>query len=560
MVGARLMKKLIALAAVGLVAVVLWIWGRPAYLANKEKKFAAQAREALATNDFRRALLSARQVLALNSNNVIACRVMADIADSARSPHALVWRKRVAELDPALENQIALASCALRYEKPPFALASQVVQRLSAKASNTVAFHLISAQLALKQNRLTAAEEHFKEAGRLEPTNHLHRLNLAVVRLQSPDASSVAEAKAELESLQTNPQIAEHALRSLAVHHLRRKEFAVAQEFSTRLLNHPRASFLDKLEHLTILHSAKEPGFDAFLIVLERQASTNALLASELGSRLVALGEPERALDWLKNLPADIRDQQPVPMAIANAYAAHKDWRGQENFLNDQKWKEQEFLRLALLAHAVRQQKDESVAGVHWEKAVQLASERPELLASLAQTAGSWGWRSEAEDLLWRVAKLYPDERWALDALHGTYTHERQARGLLEVYATVMERDDATNVLVQNNYASLSLLLGTNTARAHELAERVYRAAPENPAFASTYAWSLHIQGKTEEALKIMDQFGPHLSHPNLAAYYGAMLAAAGQKEKAREYLAKATDAAMFPEEKTMVAEALKKL
>jgi len=66
-------------------------------------------------------------------------------------------------------------------------------------------------------------------------------------------------------------------------------------------------------------------------------------------------------------------------------------------------------MRLALLARAVREQKDENVARVHWEKAVQAGSERPELLSMLAQTASGWGWKTETEDLLWRVVKRFPN-------------------------------------------------------------------------------------------------------------------------------------------------------
>jgi hypothetical protein len=39
-----------------------------------------------------------------------------------------------------------------------------------------------------------------------------------------------------------------------------------------------------------------------------------------------------------------------------------------------------------------------------------------------------------------------------------------------------------------------------------------------------------------------------------LAAYYGVVLAAAGQREKAREYLRRASEAKLLPEEKALIA------
>jgi hypothetical protein len=54
-----------------------------------------------------------------------------------------------------------------------------------------------------------------------------------------------------------------------------------------------------------------------------------------------------------------------------------------------------------------------------------------------------------------------------------------------------------------------------------------------------------------------MDQLTPdQLRDPPVAVYYGVILAAAGQKEKAREYLQRAGEATLLPEEKTLVEKA----
>jgi hypothetical protein len=50
------------------------------------------------------------------------------------------------------------------------------------------------------------------------------------------------------------------------------------------------------------------------------------------------------------------------------------------------------------------------------------------------------------------------------------------------------------------------------------------------------------------------------LEQPALAAYYGAMLAGAGQKDKAREFLGKLGKLHLLPEEQRFVDEARKKL
>lgn len=556
------MRKIIIVAFVlALLAAGGWL-ALPAYRAYKERRFAGQAQNAWAQKEHRKALLSARQALVLNSNNLAAMRVMADLADLSRSPQTIGWRRRIAELEPSLENHAALTLCALRYEQPPFALAARLFADLAALdgASNAVAFHLVGAQLALRQNRVRDAENHFEQAIRLEPTNDLHRMNLAVVRLESKEAPVSARAHSELERLQSAPLWSALALRSLVVHHANRKQFAEGERFSAILLRATNATFGDKLEHLTILHGAKSPAFDSFLKTTEGEAATNALHASDLVTRMTVLGMAAEAIAWTKTLPAAARNELPLPVAVADSYVATRQWREMEQALMGQQWRDREFLRKALLAYAVRMQDVETVAMTHWAEAVTLASERPELTLMLAQLSSNWRWTNETEALLWRAARQFPQERWPLESLQNNYTRLRRTSGLFDVCSVMLERQP-TNVVAQNNWANLAFLLQTNVARAHQLARQVYERDTNNFAFVSTYAWSLHLQGKTGEALGIIETLeSSKLEHPSVASYYGALLAASGQSDKARRYLARAETAAILPEELNLVTTARRQL
>jgi tetratricopeptide (TPR) repeat protein len=560
MLCASLVKKLIAILILLALGTAAWFWGLPAYRAKKERKFAAQAEKFLAAKDLRAALLSAQQTLVLNPSNLVACEVMADVADAGRSPHAITWRKRIAEISSTVSNQVILASCALRYEQPPFAMAQQALDQLKGSAQSFAPYHVVSAQLAIKQGRIADAEKHFEAAIRLEPADQLHQLNLATVRLQSRDAAVASAAHQQLVALQTNSAVGTHAARSLAAHHAGRGEFAEALKYSGGLVQRAEATFDDRLEHLTVLKLAKNPEFNGYANELRKTAGTNAVLVFALTGRLLASGETNSTLAWLKSLPASVRNEQPAPLAMANTYAALSDWRGLEEFLRGQNWKEQEFVRLGLLAYAVRNQNDEAVSRVHWEKAMRAASERSETLALLTQMAIGWRWNAEAEEVLWRAAKTYPKERWPVEILVATYTRDGNSRGLYSVFTMLCERD-AEDRVAQNNFAALSLLLGTNVSRAHEVAAKVYSANTNEPGFVSTYAWSLHLQGKTGDALQLMEGIpATQLSHPAFASYYGALLAASGQNAKAKEYLAKAEQAPILPEERALVEEAKRKL
>ncbi len=552
-------KSIITVLVLTALAAAFW-FGRPAYRGYKEKRFAKQAREALAHNEPRKALLNAQQALVINSNNLAACQVMASLADLSRSPYGLVWRRRVADIAPSLENRLALATAALRYEPPPFTMAAQTLKEAATEGQSSVPFHMVSAQMALKQNRASDAEKHFEQARALEPTNDLHRLNLAILRLESKDPATSASAHTELEQLQASERWAATALRALVVHHLARRQFPDATRYSTLLLNGTNAMFSGKLEHLSILHSAKSAELGAFLGTLQGQAKTNSLQAADLVSRMTALGLGIEAIAWSQTLPGEIRNGMPLPVMVADSYSVTKQWRQMEQFLTEQNWREQDYLRQALLALALRNQNALDVAEIHWKDAVQKGAERPELILMLTRLASGWGWTNETETLLWRAARQFPKERWPIESLQNNYTRMRSTRGLFEVNTLLLQREP-TNAVVQNNWAALAFLLQTNLAKAHQLARQVYERDTNNSGFVSTYAWSLQLQGQTAGALKVIETLNPsELAKPSIASYYGAVLAAAGQSDKARQYLAKAETARILPEELNLVAQARKQL
>jgi len=207
-----LMKNSIVIVGVALLAgfLALWLFARPAYRHYKERRSLALTRQFLARGDFRNASLSARQTLQANPRNVEACRVMAELAQRSRSPHLLDWRRRIVELAPTIENKLLLASAALREQDPPYPLASQTLEGLNTAGKAVAAWHVMEAELALKLHKLPEARAQFEEAARLEPSNELHQVNLAVLRLQSTNSADAAGAR--VLELRLSGVVAEHCL------------------------------------------------------------------------------------------------------------------------------------------------------------------------------------------------------------------------------------------------------------------------------------------------------------------------------------------------------------
>jgi hypothetical protein len=553
----RIRLALVALSLLVLVGAGIW-FGRPAYRKWEQRRLVAQARTFLAKGDYRNVSLSAREVLALNPSNLVACQLMAGLAELAGSPALLDWNRRIAEISPTPENRLRLASTALRFQRPPYSLSAQILDDLRAGATNLPMFHVVSADLAIRLNELDKAELQFAAAARLEPTNELHRLNLATLRLASTNAARAAEGRAVLEGLRRSTNFAAVALRSLATESLRRQDFAAAAAWSDELVADPRCAIGDRLQHLDLLSRGKGPEFTSYLEGLKQRAVTNVAEVGGLSTWLIQHARAGEALGWLTNLPSAVRAQQPVPLATAETYVALKDWAGVQSFLADQHWAELEFMRLAVLSEASLQ-KREIAAQSYWRSAVREAGDRLGALGTLFNLADIWQRNQDKEDLLWHIYERHPGERWTLNELGRLYQAEGNTRGLNKLFGVLAE-SNPKDFDTKNNLAATSMLLKLNLSKAYELAKELYAERPDHAIIASTYAFALHLRGSTAEGLAVLQKLKPEsLEDPPVALYYGVLLSAANQTEKANKYLDLGQRAPLLPEEKALLEAARKR-
>jgi hypothetical protein len=72
----------------------------------------------------------------------------------------------------------------------------------------------------------------------------------------------------------------------------------------------------------------------------------------------------------------------------------------------------------------------------------------------------------------------------------------------------------------------------------------------------STYAYALHLQGRTQDGLEAMEKLKKDaLEQPSIALYFGVLLSAAGEPDKAAHFLALARSGdTMLPEEKQLLS------
>jgi predicted Zn-dependent protease len=551
------MKKLFILG-VALIVLGAGLWlGRAPYRNWKQRHYLVKAQDCAAKGDLAGAVENARKSIETNPKNIDACRLMATITEQIRRPEAVLWRRRIVELEPdSLQNRLDLAKTALLLNDAKEA--RQVLTSIQEAGRNRSDFHELVAALAMAENNLQAAQQEAATALKLDPQNKNLQLNLAVLNLQSDDKQVVQGARKSLEQLATDPAYAHNALRQLTGDALKRQEYASAQPYAQRLLATKEATFDDQLLNLAILKGAQSASFSTALAAVEKQVATNPIQINALAGWLGGRKMTDMALQWLLSLPDQTRQEPQVTLAIADCYAQQQDWARVQTLLSTSNWKELEYVRFALLARADKGLRNDTAEQANWHTALKTADGREQPLATLARMASTWGWNRECEEAAWPLVQKYPQQRWAVEMLGRYYTTNGNTRALQKMYSGLLEAD-ANDIMFRNNFAAVSLLLGTGLPEAEKIASEDYEKLPQNPFIVSTYAFSLYIQGKAQDGLNVLEKLpGDALHNPGIAAYYGTLLAAAGQPAKAREYLQLSQKAALLPEERAMVAAAQK--
>lgn len=508
--------------------------------------------------DFRSASLTARQVLQQNPSNVRMCRLMAQIADAVDSPEAIVWWSRAVKLEDGRFNAIAaLVSTALRFEETT--VAEEALAQIHEPDRKTAACHQLVAAYAVATNQFGLADAEFSEAARIEPQNESIQLDLASVRLLSTRPEVAEAARAVLERLRQKPKFNLMALRALLSDARKHGETEKALQLARELAGAPGGNFQDQLALLDELRAGGLPDFDAKLQLLKNTAAETPAVMQKMIRWMNARGMAADAFEWAESCGTKIRSQIPVQLAMAESLSVLGKWEDLRGLLIRWNWRELDFLRLAIQARTARETTHTMEEKSKWQDAIIAAHGDVRTLSMLARLVNGWGWEKEAVQVWWLIAGHDAGQRAALKSLYKLYSDERNTPQLYRVAARVFELEP-DNPVAKNNWAALSLLLGRNLEKANQLALENYRNYPANAGVASTYAFALYCGHKTGEALKILGTFPEEtLRQPSIAAYYGVLLAAGGNRAGARPFLEiAARDDRLLPEEKALVDQVLK--
>lgn len=537
---------------------VLCFFGRPAYERWREHEWLETAWAAYGRKDYDGATEALRKVLQLNSGNVEAWRLRATIAERFRLPTALEYRERVLELQPAnVTNQLQLAQTAIL--QGSYTRAEQALSTVSPANQNHPAYHQLAAMLALARNDLRGAGKELTEAARLRPQTKDAQLNLAAVELQSSDEKVVAGAVQTLRELYADPEYRQEALRQLSLAAVNKRDWTRARSLTKELQADEKAALADRLLHLTALQGSGDQESTIYLTQLKVTCRTSSSSACNLATWLAAHEQADDAVAWMESLPPELQQELEVKMTRAECLVAKRDWGTLRNQLKTNDWKESDFMRHAMIARAAREEHEDLTAQTEWMTALRDAAQKPKDLTLLAHVASSWSWSREKEDVLWLIVQRHPDERWALETLHHSFIQGGNTLGLQKLYSQLLLRSP-DDLSVQKNLAMVDLLLNLQTNRAHDLAKSAYERATTNASFVCTYAYSLHMQGRTTEGIAVLESLPTReLEKPEIALYYG-VLQTSTAPVKAKKYLELARPALKLPEEKALLRMARKRL
>ena len=552
----RFYHKLVIWIVGGLVLVVLAGWGGLRVFHHwQERHLVRRAAGYLSGGDTKTASLNVRRALQLNPDSADAARMMAEIAEKAGDGTELTWRRRVVELQPgSVDDALALVRSAMRAND--LGTAEKTLNNIRDLAQQTPAYHAALGRLAEMRRKPAEAETHWIRAAELAPEDTGYQVQLAILQLNSTDDAKRSAARAVLERLRSDEKWRAAATRALIIDGgTRRDDPERLRNLAAELQSYPEAAFSDRLLYLEILRQLRDPGFADYLASLQKDAlSKPADLASLLSS--MSNTNPRGAVEFASTIAPETAGKWPVPLSIAEAYTKAQDWPGLQAAVGAANWGAFDFLRHAYRSRALRGEQQQTAGDQEWSRAQKAAGENPQALLMLARTVSQWGWQNETLDLLWSLSKTHAARMEALQLLYQHYAKVGDTGGVYRVLlrSTEIAPEDLT---MQNNLAQVGLLLDVDAERARKIASDLVKKEPTNPAYVSTYAYSLYARGDVEAAREAMRVLSPEqLQTPAIAAYYGIILAAAGDKENAKQYLERGKQAFLLPEEKALIAKA----
>ncbi len=313
------------------------------------------------------------------------------------------------------------------------------------------------------------------------------------------------------------------------------------------------ATCYDRLLRLKLAYRFKLPEYAGLLQNLQDESRDSPESALQLIIWLESHGMALVAAEWAKTLPKETAADPRVRLVLAECHMQLGDWETVKALISGTGWGKNKFIALALESRVLRQENVQTKSKSLWDAAVMEASKLQEHLVELEKIAESWNWEPEAEAIMWMLIESPEPPDWVFIDLQNRLFAEGNTESLRKLWQRKRALDPSDKVSA-NNLSLISLLRGETTDAAHDMAAAVYYSDKTNPAFISTYAFSLYRQSKPKDALNLMNSLTPEqLKEPSTAVAYVAILIANHAKDQAREILPQIKSSNLLPEERRLL-------
>ena len=536
--SSRLARVGLYCAAFGAVLAVAWTaWGQTWWMKRNAVKI---ARQWMAAGNLRYAAEAAQEASQLAPESPEPWQIAAQLARmGGQRDQAMEYSRRAAELAPGdFDLHLAWAGDALLAGKSDEA--DRALDRLpiDEQAGSSIVQRL-RGEMARRAGQLTAAKSFFESARRIEGPIAANQVPLGLVLL---DAANPVDRQRGLDLLTpwtSDVEWGATALRVLLADAVAREARPEMEARAEALRRHPAVTVGDMPNCLAALQVAAPARYAEVLAELQRNHAVSPQAAAQLLNWLNQIGRGADAVAWMRTLPGEAMQRPPLVAAAAEALRQAGDWPALAAWTATGNWgREADFLRWLYGWAAGRARGDGVVVDETWRTLtahVGLDGVHGVFAASLVY---SWGYPEEALALWWVVAEQDgTTAREALGSLGRHYQVKRDAEGQYRVFRrlNLMQPQDAS---VGNNFAFFAALTGRQQKIAEKVARENHQAAPNNPVYAATYAFTLSQQNRPDEALAVLAPWeGQAERSPALAFAYGMALAGAGRREEARRLL-----------------------
>ena len=548
------------LLQIGVVAVLLaGLAGTLGYRALQRWRYAKAIRD---TEDFMRlgdprsAAFAAKRAAHLREDSPEAARNLAVALEKTDSVEAVRWRKKVVDLAPGdWRDHLAFAAAAMKFRDPY--LAGSALEKVDAAGRQSIEYQRVAADVALALDKKVEAETALAEIVRLDPYDSQRKLQLAVIRLSSPDADKAVLARTQLEDMKDDPQQRLTVLRILVnevTRANRKPELRLAlsslnslvqspltndprlASLALELLAEPDATVTDCQVSLEVLRLLRAPEYQEKLARLETTKFDRKDAVGDVILWMNSRGLSAQALAWTERMPADVRAAPEVQLAIADNRMLARDWPAVQAMVEEAEWGDFDADRLVISAIVWRELDNSHRATAAWSLAELRIQQNVPRIQRLLGLCARWDAELESEKLSWLLSDCPGDQKAVLEKLFNLCLRRRDSNGLYRAVKGLYLRD-RENPAAMNNYAWLSLLRNDDLETAHGLADQIFVKEPTVGPFVSTYAYSQHRRGRTAEAVAALAALKTsELENPTVAACYAYLLKAAGRSEEAAAY------------------------